>query len=235
MTNKKFNFKKVLVIIIAALILFSAISMAATKIIYDSIFVRYDENYKIPASLSYLEASRETKTYPSGKALLSGKLYRAKKEVCKNALVILAPGFRAVSDSYIYQIEALLQKGFSVFAFDPTGCGLSEGESSVGFAQEFLDLEATVKYVESCGKFGYNDIVLLGHSRGGYAACLMLERGYDISAVISVSGINSSMDAVIGSAENSVGALAYLNYGFFFSFSCLYLFGRKKNYFIPKN
>ncbi len=224
MTNKKFSLKKVLVIIIAALILFSAISMAATKFIYDSIFVRYDAPIKIPAEYSYLMDTRETKTYHCGDALLTGHLYRADKELSKNALIILAPGFNAGADSYICQIEALLKQGWSVFAFDPTGCVNSGGDSTVGFAQEVLDLEATLKYVESCARFGYNDIVIMGHSRGGYAACLMLSRGFDISAVVSISGVNSSMAAVIGSAQDKVGAIAYLNYPCLWAYQSL-IFG----------
>ena len=224
MTNKKFSLKKVLVIIIAALIVFCAISMAATKFIYDSIFTRYDAPIEIPYECSYLIDARETKTYPSGDVLLKAHLYRADEEISKNALIVLAPGFNAGADSYITQIASLLKEGWSVFAFDPTGCKASGGENSVGFAQEVLDLEATLKSVENCGRFGYNDIVLLGHSRGGYAACLMLERDFDISAVVSISGVNSSMAAVIGSAEDKIGPLAYLNYGFLWGYQSL-IFG----------
>lgn len=221
---KKFNLKRVLVIIIAALILFSAISLAATKIIYDSIFVRYDEKVEIPYELSQIVSARETTSYPSGDVTLKGYLYRAESELSKDALIILAPGFNACADSYIRQIDSLLKGGWSVFAFDPTGCGRSGGESTVGFAQEALDLEETIKYVESCSRFGYNDIVLLGHSRGGYAACLMLSQGYDISAAISISGVNSSMEAVMNSAEDKIGPIAYLNYGFLWSYQSL-IFG----------
>lgn len=222
--HKKLSFKKVLVIIIVALILFSAVSMAATKFIYDRVFVRFDAPIQIPAEYSYLTNARETKSYPSDDAILNAHLYRADTENSKDTLIILAPGFKAGADSYISQIEALLKKGWSVFAFDPTGCKSSGGDSSVGFAQEFLDLEATLKYVESCSRFGYNDIVLLGHSRGGYAACLMLSRGYDISAVVSISGVNSSMAAIMNSAEDKIGPLAYLNYGYLWAYQSL-IFG----------
>ena len=76
-TRKKISLKKVLVIIIAALIIFSAISMAATKFIYDSIFVRYDAHIEIPPEYSYLKETRETKTYPCGDVILTAQLYRA--------------------------------------------------------------------------------------------------------------------------------------------------------------
>lgn len=224
MTNKKFSLKKVLVIIIAALIAFCTISMTATKFIYDSIFVRYDAPIEIPTEYSYLMNARETKTYPCGDATLTAQLYRADEKISKNALIVLAPGFNAGADSYISQIETLLKSGWSVFAFDPTGCANSGGDSTVGFAQEVLDLEATLKYVESCARFGYNDIVLLGHSRGGYAACLMLSRGFDISAVVSISGVNSSMAAIMNSAEDKIGPLAYLNYGGLWAYQSL-IFG----------
>ncbi|MEE1075300.1 MAG: alpha/beta fold hydrolase [Acutalibacteraceae bacterium] len=223
---KKSVFKRIVVIIIAVLIFFSAISMVATKIVYDNIFERYDTKIEIPATLSDIVNGREKKEYYSGQNMLTGYLYRADINNSQNGLIIIAPGFHAGTDNYLWQIKSLLDYGWSVFVFDTTGSCESEGESSVGFAQILPDMEATIKYVEKNNRFGYNDIVLLGHSRGGYAACCALEYDYDIAAVISVSGINSAMEGVIGSAVDYVGPLAYGNYGFLWMYQAM-LFGSK--------
>lgn len=224
-SEKKSLFKKVLVIIIAAIIAFSAVSMAATKIIYDSIFTRYDApNTQTPATLSNLIEDRATHQYFSGENRLSGYLYRSDLKNGENALIVIAPGFRAAESSYLWQIKSLLSYGWSVFTFDPTGSCSSQGRSAIGFSQELCDLEATLKYIEQNDNFGYNDIILLGHSRGGYAACCALEGDFDIAAAISISGINSAMEGVMSSAESRVGPLAYGNWGFLWLYQAL-LFG----------
>ena len=75
---KKSKLKKVLIIIIIAILLFSAVSFTATKLIYDSVFPRYDcaiSDY--PIALESTVSSREKVSYPSGENLLSGYLYKS--------------------------------------------------------------------------------------------------------------------------------------------------------------
>lgn len=224
LSAKKSVFKRILIIIIATIFAFSVISLFATKIIYDSIFSRVDTSvYSVPKELEETVNKRQKHLFLSGENNLSGYLYKTGEKE-KGALVILAPGFNASADDYLWQIESLLKHGWSVFSFDPTGSFSSEGESSIGFSQELLDLESAIKYVEEKERFGYNDIVLFGHSRGGYAACCALKFDYDISAVVSVSGINSAMEAVINSSVLKVGPVAYGNYGFLWLYQAM-IFG----------
>ncbi len=222
---KKLKLKKVWITIIIAIICFVMISFVATKIIYDGIFTRYDCGVtEYPAELENTVALRQTVTYPSGKNLLSGYLYRCQGENDRNTLVIIAPGHNACCDSYIWQIHELLQYGWSVLAFDSTGCCQSGGETAIGFPQELCDVKATLDYVEKQQRFCYNDVVLLGHSRGGYAACCALSYDYDISAVVSVSGVNSAMEGVMSASVEHIGPLAYGNYGFLWLYQTM-LFG----------
>lgn len=221
---KKFSVKKGLRIVIIGLLIYCIVSSVATVVIYNSIFSRYDGSVSVPPTLQPMVDSRQAHRYPSGEHTLCGYLYRAEEHLDRQALVVIAPGFQAGADSYLWQVESLLSYGWSVFIFDPTGSCESQGESAVGFSQELLDLEATLKYIANLNFFDYNDLILLGHSRGGYAACCALRNDYPISAVVSVSGIDSAMDGVIGSAENYVGPLAYANYGFLWAYQT-YLFG----------
>ncbi len=210
---KKSFLKRTLIIIISVLIAFVSVSLVSTKIIYDNIFQRYGTYSQLPSNLLQMVGGREEKQYYSGENRLCGYLYRSYAEKPKDCLIIFAPGFNAGADDYIWQINSLLSYGWSVFAFDATGSFKSEGESSVGYSQILLDLEKTVEYVENNSRFGYNDIVLFGHSRGGYAACCSLRQKKDISAVVSVSAVNSAMEGVICSSTKYVGPFAYGNYG----------------------
>lgn len=224
-SNKKF--KKVLIRIIIAVLIFSVLSFAATKVIYDSIFSRYDcGNNSYSAELEETISLRESVTYPSGENTLSGYLYQSKIPNNKNTLIVLAPGHNACTENYLWQIHELLAYGWSVFAFDTTGTCRSDGKTMIGFPQEVLDIKATLKFIENNDKLSYNNIVLLGHSRGGYAACCSLAYGYDVSAVVSVSGINSAMEGVIGASAQYVGPLAYGNYSFLWLYQSM-LFGSR--------
>lgn len=222
---KKFSFKKGLVIILSAFLIFSTLSMVATKLVYDSIFARYEaEAVSPPAALTQMISTREKKTYSAGENRLTGYLYQADHATVQDGLVVIAPGFHAGTEQYLWQIKSLLDYGWSVFIFDMTGSGASEGDSSVGFAQAVRDVEATLIFLEQNDRFGHSELVLFGHSRGGYAACCALQNDYDIAAVVSVSGVNSAMEGVMGSSVEAVGPIAYGNYGFLWLYQAM-LFG----------
>ena len=223
-SEKKSMVKRVLIIIFAVILSFSAASMLATKLIYDMIFVRYDAPAEVPAALSQLVADREVVEYEVNGVPVAGYLYRCTGENAQDALVVVAPGFHAGADDYLWQIQSLLDYGWSVFAYDPTGSCNSGGESYVGFPQQILDMEATLEYIQEKHRFGYEKLALLGHSRGGYAAACALESDYDIDAVITVSGVNSAMEGIMGHASAYVGPVAYGNYGFLWLYQVM-LFG----------
>lgn len=221
---KKFNFKRISVIIISVLFLFSAVSMVVTKAVYDSIFVRYDEPAAVTQDLQTLVQQRQVCQFYAGENLLTGYYYGTADPQNDHGLIVLAPGFHAGGDDYLRQIESLLSYGWGVFTFDATGTRSSEGENQVGFPQLIIDLEAALKYVEKSDRFGYNDLVLMGHSRGAYAACCALTLNEDISAVVCISGVNSAMEGVMQSSVNAVGAVSYGNYGFLWLYQTM-LFG----------
>lgn len=222
---KKFNWKRALIIFLIVIVAFCATSMVATKIIYDSIFVRYDgAPIEIPAQLEQMVKEREDKDFMSGDNLLNGYLYRCDEATANGNLVVIAPGFHAGADNFLWQIRSFLDYGWSVFVFDATGHCNSQGKSAVGFPQLLSDVEHALKYIENNDRFGYNNIVLFGHSQGGYASSCALAGDFDVSAVVTVSGINSAMDGIIGKAKEFAGPVVYGNYGFLWLYQVM-LFG----------
>lgn len=212
-TLKKLKLKRVLSIIIISVLVFCILSFAVTKLVYDGIFERYDDGLAVNAGVLH--------RYDSGNNELSGYYFEGEGD---DALIVFATGFHASVASYLPQIEYLQELGYGVFAFDPTGSCTSEGDSHIGFSKQIEDVDVTLQYIENNNNFGYNDIVLMGHSRGGYAICCVDKSDYDIAAVVTVSGVNSAMEGVIGSSEKYVGALAYGNYGFLWLYQTM-LFG----------
>lgn len=220
---KKFNRKRILIIIATVILAFFVVSMTATKLIYDRIFARYDAPADIPAALSPMVEHRQVCQFEAGENRLTGYYYSTDATEA-HGLVVLAPGFHAGGDDYLPLISSLTEYGWGVFTYDSTGTLRSEGESQIGFAQAVPDLEAALNYVEKNEKFGYNELVLMGHSRGAYAACCVLTQTQDVSAVVSVSGVNSTMEAIMALCAKAVGPISYGNYGFLWLYQTM-LFG----------
>ena len=219
----KKTLKKVLKGSAIAIIIFITISMIATKLIYDSIFQRYDSDInKQPEALEELKATK-TITYQSGENTLTGYLYKSPKE--SDSLIVLVGGFQSEVLEYTDVIRKFTASGFDVFSFDSTGHGTSEGDSAVGFPQIISDLNATLDYIENSDEFKYQDIFLFGHSRGGYGVCCVMGEHKSISAVISVNGVDKAMDGIMAGSVDSVGKLAYSNYPFLWAYQSM-LFGK---------
>lgn len=179
-----------------------------TKLIYDGTFTRYDVIPEVPSALNQTVEKRKEVSFLCGENKLQGYLYQGEG----NGLIVFVPGYRASADDYLWQIQEFLNCGWGVFSFDTTGSCRSEGDSSVGFPQVSLDLDAALEYIEKNDRFGYEKIFLVGHSRGGYAVCSALDGEHDIAAAVTVSGVNSCMDAIMQPVADKIGFLAYGNY-----------------------
>ena len=214
MISVKKSFRKRIRIIIIIGVIFLVLSLAMTKVVYDSVFSRYDTPADIPQALTATVEKRQVCQFPSGDNLLAGYYYSTAQPEQVNGLVVFVPGFHAGGDDYLWQIQELLEFGWDVFTFDPTGTLRSQGESQVGFSQSVLDLEAALQYLRENQQFGHSKLVLMGHSRGAYAACCALSQQQNIAAVVSISGVNSAMDAIMQMSAQSMGFAAYGNYGF---------------------
>ena len=213
-TNKKKILIRFLKGCAVATIIYLIVSVLATKLVYDTVFQRYDAS---PEEISYAAGyagydTRETYSYSCGENTLSGYLYKSTAG-CKK-LVVIVPGFHAETEHYEGIIQGFTDSGFDVFAFDATGHGESEGESSVGFPQIISDLNATLDFIDKNKDFAYRDIFLFGHSRGGYGACCVVNEHPGISAVISVNGVDTAMDGIMAYSTDYIGNIAYGNYHF---------------------
>lgn len=207
--DKKKRKRKIAIRVIVIVVAFILVSNCiATKIIYDSIFSRYDGTPSFEVNeYSALIESRTAIDIAEDDETLKGYFYDVSDE---KGIIIIAPGLHAGADDYLPMTGYFVEAGWDVFSFDPLGCCESTGKSTVGFSQEIIDLDTVITYVEA--NFPDEKIVLFGHSRGGFAVCSMLESGHDIEAVVTVSGLNSAMEAVIGLSERYIGKAANINY-----------------------
>lgn len=193
---------------IAAVVLFCHLlfSFGITKVIYDAIFRRYDPPNATICDPSLTEIMQPV-SFPSGEHRLAGTLFDGPGD----SLVVIVQGIHSHAGNFAPIIRQIVQVGNrDVFIFDMTGSCESEGDSGIGFSQAVFDLHAALDYIDRA--YDYDDIFLVGHSRGGYAACCVLPERTDIDGVVAINSPNSPMDAVMGGSVNTVGWLAYGNY-----------------------
>ena len=217
--------KRILTVILVILLILSVANMIAAKFIYDSLFPRFDSSDFYDAYYPTYEEimdeyPRKEVGYLCGENRLQGYIYGEGQK----GLVVIAPGLSSGARDYIGITMSLVDFGWRVFAFDPTGAYESEGESSVGFAQEIIDLEATLEYIRSDKELKNLELFILGHSRGGYAAACVLNSGFDISGIVTISGVNSAMEITIDSSKKHIGRLAYFGYPALYAYQS-FIFG----------
>ncbi|HPE95422.1 MAG TPA: alpha/beta fold hydrolase [Bacillota bacterium] len=111
-------------------------------------------------------------------------------------LVVLDHGIGGGHRSYMKEIELLCRHGYSVLAYDHTGCMESGGEGTNGMSQSQCDLNDCIVAIRSNVRFSGVDISVMGHSWGGYAALNILALHPDISHVIVLSGFISVEECV---------------------------------------
>ena len=106
----------------------------------------------------------------------------------RDRLILFDHGMGYGHVAYMKEIELIARRGYTVFAYDHTGCRESEGESIVGFAQSLCDLDYAVNAVRTVE--GYRDVPIsvIGHSWGGFAALNISALHKDIESCVSISG-----------------------------------------------
>lgn len=200
MIESKKTLKRIIAIVLIVFVVAAVLPCAA----YSISFLRYDAEQPRP-----VDSDATKYLFGSDGDILGGMLFESQGS---DTLIVFAPGFHASLNDYLSIITHFCQKGYSVFYFDPLGSGMSTGKSGIGFSRELIDMENAVKFVNSNNNFGNDNLVLFGHSRGGYAACCAVAKYDDIDAVVSVSGINSAMEGITEPIKEKVSYAAYIGW-----------------------
>jgi alpha-beta hydrolase superfamily lysophospholipase len=198
--------KKVWIIGLSVFVLYNIVSLFITHLVYTNNFVRHDR----PAddTHAFLRVSdidaypRELVSFKSEDNDLSGYLYHQENA---HALVVIVHGLGGGADSYLPHMKWFYDEGFSVFMFDATGSFDSEGDSTKGFPQILIDLDYALDFVKTLDDVNALDIVLFGHSWGGYAVLNSPHLSDDIKAIVSVSAPSNANAMIYEQAEKSLG------------------------------
>ena len=201
-------------VLLAAAVLFSLVSLAAVQVLFSDTFRRTAPR-EYTASLRYGDVAdqygREAVSFLSGKNRLRGHLYGGGNPA---GLVVISHGLGGGEESYLSEALYFVDHGYQVLCYSNTGCWDSEGKNCVGLSQSLLDLDAALTWVEGESRFDGLPVLLYGHSWGGYAAAAVLHFDHRVTAAASVAGFNEAIPMILEWGGGMMGPLVYLEYPF---------------------
>ena len=160
---------------------------------FDAVLGRYDGAqawyYFSPADFPDIRAERFDVKGNHG--MLRGFFYFY-GELSRDSLVIFDHGIGAGHLAYFREIEVLARHGYTVYAYDHTGCVNSDGPGILGFAQGANDLDRVITAIKKDTRFGDTPVKVIGHSWGGYAAMNVAPFHPEVTHVVSLAGFLSA-------------------------------------------
>lgn len=144
--------------------------------------------------------------YPFSSSLghtLQGYIYHYENPI-PNILVIFDHGFGGGHTAYMKEIEKLCSKGYTVLAYDHTGCMESGGQNTNGMAQSLHDLDDCLTHVKADPSFKEYDFYVMGHSWGGFSTLNISYIHKEIKKVVVMCGFVSVENLI---ASNFSGLL----------------------------
>lgn len=177
----------------------------------------YEVNFGYRSNITEVEVKEILSQYPNlsrekeeiltkENIKLVGYWYNKKEN---QPIIIFSQGIGTRVIGYINEINYFASNGYTVFAFDNTGCGESEGKNIRGLPQSVVDLDCVLSYIESLGEYKDEKIFLYGHSWGGFAVCAVNNFSHRVSGVVERSGFNSTtkmIHRVVTDRQNKVVA-----------------------------
>lgn len=159
------------------------------KIYASKMFVRYDGN---PAFNYFTHEDFdgllcEKVTFPGPREVTLSGAYYYIGEKSSDRVVIFEHGMGNGHRAYMREIYCLARHGYTVFAYDHTGCMESGGTHINGLTGSLPDLDKAVSYLKSAGYSG-KSISVVGHSWGGFSTLNIPALHPDLRSCVAISG-----------------------------------------------
>lgn len=106
-------------------------------------------------------------------------------------LIVFDHGLGNGHRGYMREIETLCRHGYLVYAFDHTGCGLSEGKNVGGLLGSLADIDDCLDMIKNIPGICEREISLVGHSRGGFSSLNVINIHPEVKRVVAISAFLS--------------------------------------------
>lgn len=144
---------------------------------------------------------------------LQGYIYIYENPI-PDRLVVFDHGFGGGHRSYMKEIELLCRRGYTVFAYDHTGCMESGGKDTNGMAQSLCDLNDCISTIKADSRFAGCSISVVGHSWGGFSTLNITALHPKITHIVALAGfvsvellVNSYFGGVLKPYRKAIMAL----------------------------
>ena len=139
--------------------------------------------------------SRESYTFKGAQGqTLQGWFYSYERSI-PGRILVFVHGFGGGHTAYMTEIERLADHGFTVFAYDNTGC-MESGGNGNGFAQAVSDLDACLKALKADPRLEGMRYSVVGHSWGAYATMNIAALHPDITHLVAMCGPISAQQLI---------------------------------------
>lgn len=146
----------------------------------------------------YHNLKYEDFSFYSDKNKLNGNIFYINKNLSN--IIIFACGYKMTYQRYMPEINYLCSLGYTVFTYDNTGTGVSEGRTLKGAPQAIIDLKNCVNVIKK--EYPTSKITLVGHSMGGYAVINSLNL-VTVDKVVAIAPFNSIVDVVLDNVNKT--------------------------------
>ncbi|MBQ6905910.1 MAG: alpha/beta fold hydrolase [Clostridia bacterium] len=126
---------------------------------------------------------------------LQGYIYSTDAAI-EGRLVVFDHGFGGGHRAYMKEISLICCHGYTVFAYDHTGCMESGGESPNGLAQSLSDLNDCICAIKSDERFKDVKLSVMGHSWGAFSTLNIAALHPEITHIVAISGFVSVEEMV---------------------------------------
>ena len=166
----------------------------------DMLIRRYDDfgltKYFTHEDFPGLKKEEYSFTGDRGQKLVGGFYYYGEKRT--DVTVIFEHGVGGGHLSYTTEINYLASRGYTVFAYDKTGCMASEGESILSITQAVRDSNCAINSVMSLPEYKDAKLYLVGHSWGSFTVMNVCSINKKVDKIVAISGMYSVRGLIKG-------------------------------------
>lgn len=160
---------------------------------------RYDKEVGIPyySYTDFTNLKQEALSFTNSKGIKISYFYYYYPNYNKDKIILFLPGIGPGHTAYLKEIEEICKRGFKVLSLDYTGTDRSEGKylgslnTPCEDVNELLDILKLDK-----------EVIVIGHSLGGYTSLNLLNLRNDINKGVIISGF-LSVESLINSLVKS--------------------------------
>ena len=183
--------------------------MGLIKLYKDNFLIRFDKDPAIPyySYQDFPNLHYEENSFTNSLGIKIYYFVYSYDGYDKNKTILFCPGIGPGHTAYLSEIELLCKSGYKVIALDYTGCGASEGKTLSSINQPTKDVIELLNLLNL-----KEEIILVGHSLGGYTSLNVINKTPSIKKAVIISGFVDIASEMLGFVKLHILAHVFKRY-----------------------